>query len=129
MRHARSCCNVRPPSFDLIEAGVQNINRVGILRIGIDARVVPGALAQSRCSLTLVQVWPPLSERNTPPSSASTIAQTRSGFAGETVMPTLPTIPLGKPGLRVISVQVSPPSVDLKMPLPGPPLSSVQGLR
>ena len=26
------------------------------------------------------------------------------------------------PGLRVISVQVSPPSVDLKKPLPGPPL-------
>ena len=31
-------------------------------------------------------------------------------------------MPAGSPGLRVISVQVSPPSVDLKRPLPGPPL-------
>ena len=44
-------------------------------------------------------------------------------------MPTIPIVPFGNPGLRVISVHVSPPSVDLKMPLPGPPLSSVQGLR
>ena len=28
----------------------------------------------------------------------------------------------GNPGLRVISVQCSPPSVDLYKPLPGPPL-------
>ena len=30
--------------------------------------------------------------------------------------------PAGRPGLRVISVHVSPPSVDLNRPLPGPPL-------
>src|SRR6188474_560647 len=30
--------------------------------------------------------------------------------------------PDGRPALRVISVHVSPPSVDLKRPLPGPPL-------
>src|SRR5436190_13773166 len=34
----------------------------------------------------------------------------------------LPTSPCGSPGLRVISRQVSPPSVDLYSPLPGPPL-------
>src|SRR4051812_42326794 len=33
-----------------------------------------------------------------------------------------PIIPPGRPGLRVISDQVSPPSVDLNKPLPGPPL-------
>ena len=38
-------------------------------------------------------------------------------------MPILPTSPCaGSPGLRVISFHVSPPSVDLKKPLPGPPL-------
>ena len=31
-------------------------------------------------------------------------------------------MPFGSPGLRVISFHVSPPSVDLKRPLPGPPL-------
>src|SRR6266705_4163720 len=34
----------------------------------------------------------------------------------------LPTSPCGSPGLRVISRHVSPPSVDLYRPLPGPPL-------
>src|SRR5437660_2285689 len=37
-------------------------------------------------------------------------------------MPIRPITPAGRPGLRVISVQVSPASVDLKRPLPGPPL-------
>ncbi len=32
-----------------------------------------------------------------------------------------PTSPDGMPGLRVISVHVSPPSVLLNSPLPGPP--------
>ena len=36
--------------------------------------------------------------------------------------PILPSMPCGRPGLRVISVHVSPPSVDLNRPLPGPPL-------
>ena len=40
-----------------------------------------------------------------------------------------PTTPAGKPGLRVISVQVSPPSVDLYMPLPGPPLDIWYSMR
>ena len=33
------------------------------------------------------------------------------------------------PGLRVISVQVAPPSTDLNMPLPGPPEDMVYSLR
>src|SRR6185436_17905456 len=74
-------------------------------------------------------VAPPSSDRNTPPSSASTIAQTRSWLAAETVTPIFPTTPLGRPSLRVISFQVSPPSVDLKRPLPGPPLDMYQGPR
>src|ERR1035438_2069625 len=49
------------------------------------------------CSFTLVQVRPALSERNTPPSAASTKAQTRSGLAGETVTPMRPSTPRGKP--------------------------------
>jgi hypothetical protein len=40
----------------------------------------------------------------------------------DTSMPMRPTTPDGRPGLRVSSVQVSPPSVDLYRPLPGPPL-------
>ena len=43
-------------------------------------------------------------------------------------MPILPITPAGMPGARVISVQVSPPSVDLKSPEPGPPLQSCHGL-
>src|SRR5437773_8491557 len=42
--------------------------------------------------------------------------------APDTVTPMRPMTPAGRPGLRVISVQVSPPSVDLNSPLPGPPL-------
>src|SRR5205814_6209433 len=40
----------------------------------------------------------------------------------EIVTPIRPMTPFGSPGLRVSSVHVSPPSVDLKRPLPGPPL-------
>ena len=38
-------------------------------------------------------------------------------------------MPAGMPGARVISVQVSPPSVDLKSPLPGPPLDIWYSIR
>src|SRR5437773_6369398 len=37
--------------------------------------------------------------------------------------------PRGMPSLRVISFQVSPPSVDLKSPEPGPPLDMYHGPR
>ena len=40
-----------------------------------------------------------------------------------------PIMPAGMPGLRVMSVQVSPPSVDLNRPLPGPPLDIVYSVR
>jgi hypothetical protein len=82
-----------------------------------------------RDSLTFVHVAPPFSERKTPPSSASTMAHTRSGLAADAVTPILPTMPRGSPALRVMSVHVSPPSVDLKRPLDGPPLSKAQGRR
>src|SRR5258705_12051595 len=36
--------------------------------------------------------------------------------------PILPSPRGGRPGLGVISLRCSPPSVDLKSPLPGPPL-------
>src|SRR5580765_8124994 len=42
--------------------------------------------------------------------------------APDTATPILPSTPFGNPGLRVISIQCSPPSVDLNNPLPGPPL-------
>ncbi len=76
-----------------------------------------------------VHVAPASSERYTPPESFSMIAHTRAGIAGEIVMPMFPITPLGMPGLRVISFQLSPPSVVLKMPLPAPPLESSHGLR
>ena len=56
-------------------------------------------------------------------------AQTRFAFAPDSVMPMFPQIPLGRPGLRVISVQWSPPSVVLNMPLPLPPDDSSHGVR
>src|SRR5438094_6596792 len=49
-------------------------------------------------------------------------AYTRLESAPEMPMLIFPTSPCGRPGLRVISRQVSPPSVDLYRPLPGPPL-------
>src|SRR5437763_16100922 len=56
-------------------------------------------------------------------------AQRRFEFAPDTVMPMLPQIPSGRPGLRVISVQWSPPSVVLNKPLPLPPAERSQGVR
>src|SRR5437867_12968222 len=44
-------------------------------------------------------------------------------------MPMSPQMPAGNPGLRVISVHVSPPSVVLNIPEPAPPEFSVHGLR
>src|SRR5690348_13925017 len=82
-----------------------------------------------RFSLTLVHVAPASSERNRPPFSFSISAYTRSGFAGDTATPIFPTMPVGRPLARVMSVQVSPPSVDLNSPLPGPPLDICHSLR
>src|SRR5918998_1705067 len=75
---------------------------------------------------TATKVLPPSVDRKSAPSSASTSAQTRPVFAGDTATPVRPMTPVGRPGLRVISVQLSPPSVDLKSPLPGPPLLRYQ---
>src|SRR6185369_7517935 len=80
-------------------------------------------------SLTRVQLAPPSLERNNPPALDSIIAHTSWWSAGETARPTLPMLPFGKPGFRVISVHFSPPSVLLKMPLPAPPLMRSQGVR
>src|SRR5205807_3638329 len=46
------------------------------------------------------------------------------GCAGDAVTPILPSSPVGKPLLRVNSVQVSPPSRLRQMPDSGPPLSA-----
>jgi hypothetical protein len=48
----------------------------------------------------------------------------RFGIVFECASPTRPQSPPGKPGLSVNSSQVSPPSVDLKIPLFGPPAFS-----
>src|SRR5687767_9894744 len=57
------------------------------------------------------------------------IAYTRLEFAPETDMPMSPQMPCGRPGLRVISVHVSPPSVVLNTPEPAPPETSCHGRR
>src|SRR6185436_2180082 len=57
------------------------------------------------------------------------IAYTRLEFTADTEMPMSPQIPCGSPGLRVISVQVSPPSVVLNIPEPAPPDTSIHGRR
>src|ERR1035437_2894868 len=76
-----------------------------------------------------VHVAPASSERNSPPFSCSTSATTRFASTDETEMPILPSIPAGSPCACVISVHVSPPSVDLYIPLPGPPLDICHSLR
>src|SRR5437870_673214 len=56
-------------------------------------------------------------------------AYTRFGSAPDTATPIFPSSPAGRPGARVISFHVSPPSVDLYKPLPGPPLDIVYSVR
>src|SRR6266436_3360969 len=63
-----------------------------------------------------------------PPFSASTTAHTRLGFAPETVTPIRPKTVSGSP-CALISFQVVPPSAERYRPLPGPPLSMLQGVR
>src|ERR1041385_1467053 len=58
------------------------------------------------------------------------IVYTRFGSAAETDTPILPSSPdEGSPGFLVISLQCSPPSVDLNNPDPGPPLDIDHSLR
>ena len=83
-----------------------------------------------RSSLISSHVSPPSSLRKSPPSACSNRAYTRPEFALETASPIFPTTPdSGMPGFRVISVHVSPPSVLLNIPLPGPPEDIVYSLR
>ena len=56
-------------------------------------------------------------------------AHSRLDLAGDAAIPTFPMTPPGSPGFRVISVQFSPPSVDLKIPLCEPPDTSFHGVR
>src|SRR5690242_21754700 len=57
------------------------------------------------------------------------MAYTRFGSAPDTDTPIFPMSPFGIPGLRVRSVQWSPPSVLLKIPPPGPPASMLHDVR
>src|SRR5215467_2032779 len=82
-----------------------------------------------RLSLASVQVAPASSDLNKPPCSFSTMVYTRFGSAPDTATPIFPSTPAGRPCARVISVHVSPPSVDLNKPLPGPPLDMVYSFR
>src|SRR5260221_864375 len=83
----------------------------------------------ARLSFASDQVLPASSDLKSPPFSFSTSAYTRLELAPDTAMPMRPMTPDGRPGLRVISVQVSPPSVDLNRPEPGPPLDIVYSFR
>src|SRR3990170_1257138 len=57
-------------------------------------------------------------------------ASPRHGAGGEMATPIFPNTPVcGRPGRREISVQVSPKSVLLKSPLPGPPEDICQDFR
>src|SRR5690242_1282061 len=82
----------------------------------------------ARLSLTSFHVAPASSLLKRPPFSFSTSAYTRLP-SGPAATPMRPTTPDGIPGLRVISVHVSPPSVLLNRPLPGPPLDMWYSLR
>src|SRR5437879_4269668 len=121
--------NVRPPSIDLSSETFS-----AQIASGFAGSTAMTLKYQARCviswsSLTRVHVAPASSERNNPPSWASTWAYTRSGLDGATAMPMRPITPAGIPLFRVNSVQVSPPSVDLKSPEPLPPEEKSQGER
>src|SRR3954447_25163014 len=93
-------------------------------------RVEYHARCLSRRSLfVLVHVALPSDERNTPPESASTIAQILLELLGDTASPMLPMTPAARPGFRVSAVQCSPPSVGWKIRLPAPPDASCHGVR
>src|SRR5207237_1270849 len=62
-------------------------------------------------------------------SGASTLAYTRREFAGETATPILPNAVLGSPGFALMSVHVSPPSLDFHSPLFPPPAVIPHGKR
>src|SRR2546423_959420 len=62
-------------------------------------------------------------------SGASMLAYTRRGFAGEIATPILPSGFFGMPALKVISRQVSPPSVVFHRPLRPPPELMPHGMR
>jgi hypothetical protein len=85
---------------------------IGILRVGEDMAIVPKPQPQVVVIAEPLPGCPLSSERNSAPSSASTRAQTWPDLAGDTATPMRPLRPLGRPGLFVSSVQVSPPSVD-----------------
>ncbi len=113
------------------QAEVVDIDRLLVQRIGGDMHVVPGSIAQI---LVVGQAGPGFAKIIGPERpglvSDSTSAQTRPDLAGETASPILPKMPSwGRPLLRVMSVHVSPPSIDFQMPLSGPPLESSQKLR
>ena len=100
------------------------------LRVGVDARVVKGALAD--VAVLVDQL----------PGGAGVVGDEQAavfGFdhgvdavgigAGDRHADLADDALRASPGLRVISVQWSPPSVDLNRPLRGPPLGQVQGVR
>ena len=61
--------------------------------------------------------------------SASMTAQTRPALAGDAATPILPWVPSGIPSLRLMLVQVSPPSRERHSPQSGPPESMDQKVR
>src|SRR3954447_26212724 len=73
------------------------------------------------------QFWPPSSLRYSALAFASIIAYTVCGFEGATAIAIRPYGFAGRPFalFSAISLQCSPPSVDLNMPLPGPPERNV----
>lgn len=109
------------------ETVILDIERVRVGRIGGDMHVVPGTGAQEWFFAAARPGIASIVGTNIAPSSASISAQTVPGFAREAATPSLPRVPLGNPGFRVISCHVSPPSVVRKRPLSSPPELSVWG--
>ena len=96
-----------------------------ILWVGDDVLVVPGASGSSRSSQRRSQVSPAVVgavDGAVLGLDDGVDAVGRGGRDGDANL--ADGIPWAGPSLRVMSVQVSPPSVDLKMPQPSPPLIS-----
>ena len=105
------------------DAGANLLDFVPSLRTGEVVGFGEGMPMPARLAFTHL---PASSLRYKPPSSASTMANTRSGLAGDTATPIFP-MSFGSPCAS--RVHVSPPSTDFQIPLPGPPLRTCHGTR
>ena len=119
---------VRPVVDDLVrlaavgrveERGVLHVHDIGVVVVGEHVRVVEGALPDAAL---VVDQFPRRAAVVAPEEASVRVLEQGEDAPGVRARD-------GMPGFRVISVHVSPPSVLLNIPLPGPPEDIVYSLR